>query len=111
MLAQTVWLPRFYASIQPFSLEAPRSQPPKGVEFPDPLSGTLNKQILCMANFRQKPLDSRGLPSDIIIDRCNGRGTRTWPEETNLSAAILTREQFSEITRFSEDLEPICLNN
>src|SRR5579864_6649953 len=39
--SQTVWLPRLYASIQPVYMEAPQSQPPKGVGFPDPLSGTL----------------------------------------------------------------------
>src|SRR5262249_7702574 len=38
-----LWLPRLYASIQPiYTGRAPRSHPPKGVGFPDPLSGTLN---------------------------------------------------------------------
>jgi hypothetical protein len=31
------------------TLEAPRSQPPKGVGFPDPLSGTLNYQSYAMS--------------------------------------------------------------
>jgi hypothetical protein len=38
--SQTVWPPRLYASIPPIYTGS-AIQPPKGVGFPDPLSGTL----------------------------------------------------------------------
>jgi PAS domain S-box-containing protein len=40
--SQTVWPPRLYASIHPIYTGSAAIQPPKGVGFPDPLSGTLN---------------------------------------------------------------------
>jgi hypothetical protein len=42
--SQTVWPPRLYASIHPIYTGSAAIQPPKGVGFPDPLSGTLKRR-------------------------------------------------------------------
>jgi hypothetical protein len=57
-------------------LEAPRSHPPKGVGFPDPLSGTLNELIrVCsdLVGSLVKPAHSNGiiLRDTIAFTECN----------------------------------------
>jgi hypothetical protein len=59
--SQTVWPPRLYASIHPIYTGSAAIQPPKGVGFPDPLSGTLKEADIEFMHCRDIGRKAAGL--------------------------------------------------
>jgi hypothetical protein len=89
-----VWPPRLYASIHPIYTGSAAIQPPKGVGFPDPLSGTLKppEGALTGLDGLLIGLRTRDLLQQLLEARCR------------LSQVVLLLEDLHWIDSVSEEV-------